>query len=154
VVACSATKQKVAGPVPAWHLYDGVAFRVLNRALRGGTWPLDLDVVILSAKYGLIDPTTVIESYDEVMTEPHAAQLQHGVHRRLNRLICGRGYQELLIFAGRTYLRAIRLAPVWYPAGLEIRVAPGPIGRKLGCLRSWLHEPVPVPFLTQPADGE
>ena len=138
IIACSATKNEVTGLTPAWQLYDGVGFRVLKRALHMNRWPADLDVVILSAKYGLIEPDTMIEPYNQLMTEEHASRLQHSVHERLHRLVSARGYQELLVFAGKAYLRALRLAPVWYPTGLAVQVAEGGIGEKLKRLREWL----------------
>ncbi len=136
LVSCSARKHPTDGPLPAWHLYDGVAFRVLKRALRTGEWPADLDVVILSAKYGLLEPDASVETYDEVMTPARARRLQHGVHARLLRLVESRSYEQLLVFAGQEYLRALRLSPVWLPRTLTVEVAGGRIGEKLHWLRT------------------
>ena len=135
LVACSARKNPVSGSVPAWHLYDGVAFRVLKRALRAAEWPTDLDVVILSAKYGLLAPETPIETYDEVMTPARGQRMKHVVHGSLLRLVESRPYRQLLVFAGRDYLQALRLSPVWLPRTLAVEVAGGGIGEKLHWLR-------------------
>jgi hypothetical protein len=56
--------------------YDGVHFRVLRKAQREGYWPENLDMLILSAKYGLLDLDTVIEHYDLRMTSEQALQLK------------------------------------------------------------------------------
>jgi hypothetical protein len=138
LVSCSAKKNTVAGSVPAWHLYDGVAYRVLKRALRADEWPEDLDIVILSAKYGLIEPDAVIETYDEIMTPDRAQRIQHVVHGKLARLVESRPYEQLLVFAGQDYLRALRLSPIWLPRRLIVEIAGGGIGRKLHWLRSQL----------------
>lgn len=138
LVSCSAQKNTVTGSVPAWHLYDGVAYRVMKRALRAAEWPEDLDVVILSSKYGLIEPDAPIDAYDEIMTPERAERMQHVVHGKLVRLIESRAYRELLVFAGQDYLRALRLSPVWLPRRLSVEVAPGGIGKKLHRLRLWI----------------
>jgi hypothetical protein len=142
VVSCSAQKNDVTGPVPAWHLYDGVAYRVLKRALADADWPGDLDVAILSAKYGLIEPDTSIDTYDEIMTPSRAERMQHVVHDKLLRLVESRGYRQLLVFAGKDYLRALRVSPFWLPRNLAVDVAVGGIGMKLHRLRMWVRETV------------
>lgn len=140
LVSCSGRKDPVTGSVPAWHLYDGVAYRVLKRVLRDAEWPEDLDVVILSAKYGLIEPDTAIDTYDEIMTPARAERMQHVVHDKLVRLIQSRTYQQLLVFAGLDYLRALRLSPFWLPRTISVEIAHGGIGKKLHCLRLWLAD--------------
>lgn len=66
VVACSATKDPnlKTRPMRADEAYTGQAFRLSKAALRasGARW------FILSARYGLIRPSTCIESYDVKMT--------------------------------------------------------------------------------------
>lgn len=140
LVSCSGRKNPVTGSVPAWHLYDGVAYRVLKRALRAADWPEDLDVVILSAKYGLIEPDTAIDTYDEIMTPARAERMQHVVHDKLVRLIDSRAYRQLLVFAGQDYLCALRLSPFWLPRGVNVEIASGGIGNKLHRLRLWITD--------------
>lgn len=138
LVSCSAQKNSVTGSTPAWHLYDGVAYRVLKRALRAAEWPEDLDIVILSAKYGLIEPDASIETYDEIMTPDRALRIQHVVHGKLVRLVESRPYEQLLVFAGQEYLRALRLSPAWLPRTIAVEIAGGGIGKKLHRLRLWV----------------
>src|SRR5947209_3928068 len=54
LLACSKRKLHTAGLLPAFQRYDGGAFRIVKRALREGHEPLNLAILILSAKYGLI----------------------------------------------------------------------------------------------------
>src|SRR5947209_15628331 len=66
LLACSAAKHK--GRAPAIQLYDGVNYRVLRKALAEGGWPPGLVIQIISAKYGLLDGSTIIDNYDQRMS--------------------------------------------------------------------------------------
>jgi hypothetical protein len=61
LLACSATKLSV--PAPAYQIYQGAIFRKgLDWAQREGLW-----VMILSAKYGLINWDYPVSPYDQLM---------------------------------------------------------------------------------------
>ncbi len=66
IVACSATKARTlsSAPMPARDAYTGQAFRMCRFHLER----LRLKWCILSAHYGFIWPSTLIESYDVKMT--------------------------------------------------------------------------------------
>ena len=68
IVTCSQRKRPDPGLLPAIERYDGVHFRVLRKARQEGHWPANLDVLIVSTKYGLLDLDTAIENYDLRMT--------------------------------------------------------------------------------------
>jgi len=56
IIPCS--KRKTAPPrvkVSAINLYDGPFYRIIRKAFRESGKPDNLDIMILSAKYGLID---------------------------------------------------------------------------------------------------
>ncbi len=76
ILACSQRKHPDSGLMPAIERYDGVNFRVLQKATREGYLSENLDMLILSAKYGLIEANTPIESYDLKMTKQRAQELQ------------------------------------------------------------------------------
>jgi cytoplasmic iron level regulating protein YaaA (DUF328/UPF0246 family) len=75
ILACSARKRLDRSALPAIERYDGVNFRILKKLQREHAFPHDLDVLILSAKYGLLRPETPIEAYNLKMTEARAAEL-------------------------------------------------------------------------------
>ena len=75
IVACSQRKRRDSGLLPAIERYDGLYFRVLRKARREGYWPANLDVLIVSAKYGLLELHTAIENYDLRMTPEQAMRL-------------------------------------------------------------------------------
>lgn len=64
IVMCSKRKRSAPDLLPALERYDGIFFRILRKARREGHWPDNLDILILSAKYGLLELDTAIENYD------------------------------------------------------------------------------------------
>lgn len=70
VLACSATK--LAHAAPAIELYRGVMYSAYRANVRAETAPT---VMILSARHGFVCPHTVIEPYEQRMTEARAEAL-------------------------------------------------------------------------------
>ena len=54
LLSCSASKDPRHGLLPAEERYTGVFFRVVARAKRENYWPGDLELAIVSARYGLL----------------------------------------------------------------------------------------------------
>ncbi|MCS7242945.1 DUF6884 domain-containing protein [Candidatus Caldatribacterium sp.] len=139
IMSCSSRKHKVVGTVRAWDLYDGVAFRLVKKLQREGKFPEDVDILILSARYGLISPTEEIEFYDQQMTHTTACeQVQHNV-LTLQHILSVRNYREVFMVAGSTYLEALRPFAAWVPVGVKVTVASGGIGEKLQKMKRWLE---------------
>ena len=74
IMGCSDRKRTATGRLPALDLYDGVNFRVLRTFLNEHGWPPGLCIKIVSAKYGLLDATDLIETYDQRLDEAAARQ--------------------------------------------------------------------------------
>jgi hypothetical protein len=70
IVTCSQRKRSDLELLPALERYDGIFFRILRKALREGHWSGTLEVLIISAKYGLLELDTVIENRARSSTPP------------------------------------------------------------------------------------
>src|SRR3954470_6352658 len=93
ILACSQRKNPAAGLLPAIDRYDGPAFRVLRKFL--GEGPADPPVVlILSAKYGLIEAAQAIPDYDCCMSAALAKQLHPRVLEAGRRILESDHWQE------------------------------------------------------------
>ena len=137
IVSCSARKLK-ENRTPAWNLYDGTAFRTLKKTEREFGIPTDLDILILSAKYGLIFPTAVIDHYDQPMSNAIAALQSTANCGFLSAFLSTHNYREVFLFAGQTYLLALQPVDSWLPSGVRLIIPPGGIGDKLHELKRWL----------------
>lgn len=139
ILSCSKRKRPDPGLLPAIERYDGVNFRVLRKARREGYWPDHLDVLILSAKYGLLEWDKPIENYDSRMTQKRALELQSTVGTQLSGYLSQTDYQEVFINLGRAYLIALASAQQELNIQEKVRYATGGIGKKMAQMKSWLH---------------
>ncbi len=139
IVSCSARKNQFDTPHPAWLVYDGVAFRSLKKIEREGKWPKDLDVLILSAEFGLISPDFLICNYDRSMTSERADEIAGSVARELEKQFEETRWSVVVLGMGQTYLKALR--EVVWPAQLSVGVIPGRVGVKLKLMKRWILNP-------------
>jgi hypothetical protein len=147
ILGCSERKRAVTGKLPALELYDGVNYRVLRTFLTERGWPPGLSVKILSAKYGLIDATDLIEKYDQRFVEPAARQINRKILKALARV----GTPScVFINLGKDYLPAIEGIDSLFP-GHKLVYAHGGIGRKMHLMKKWL---LGLPTRTAPLPGQ
>jgi len=139
IVACSQRKRSAPGLLPAIERYDGVNFRVLRKAQREGYWPKNLDVLILSAKYGLLKSDTLIENYDLKMTPRWAIELRARVSADLDECLERTPYSEVFINLGKVYLAALTLSKELRTMNGRVRYATGGIGEKMSQMKKWLQ---------------
>jgi uncharacterized protein DUF6884 len=138
ILACSQRKREDAGLLPAIERYDGVNFRLLHKAKREGYWPAGLRVLILSAKYGLLEADEPIENYDLRMTRDHAMGFQESVSHHLNEVLGEADWHGIFVNLGRDYLPAIAAASELSRFGDSVFYAQGGIGERMAQLKKWL----------------
>jgi hypothetical protein len=135
LLGCSDRKRAVKGKLPALELYDGVNFRVLRAFLNEHGWPPGLCIKILSAKYGLIDATDLIETYDQRLDESTARQMNGKVLKALASVgtpTC------VFVNLGKDYLRSVEGIERLFP-GQQFVYAEGGIGLKMAQMKKWLR---------------
>ena len=135
VLACSKTKRPARGR--ALDVYDGPGFRTI-RANRAAT---ELDVVIVSAKYGAISGEDQIAPYDRVLKAGDEITLK--IRADLDRRLATKRYGNVFVFLGPVYLAAVGDVREYLVGSPRITVANGGIGRRLGQLRQWLEDVAP-----------
>ncbi len=126
ILACSATKAKVpeGRKVPAWGLYDGLFYRAIKKSgFRLGT-ESRLDLLILSAKYGILSPFRCIETYNEKMTRARAIEIRPVVVESLRVSIWGR-YKRVILCMGQVYKLALIPYSEWCPSIYRIEEIKG-----------------------------
>lgn len=103
--------------------------------LRERMWPMQLDVAVLSAKFGLIGALTEIEAYDQRMTPERAAALapiiSTQVHDWTDR------YSRIRLCLGTDYLSALPMPRLERWGGVD--VFQGPIGVKRQSMVSFIR---------------
>lgn len=140
IVSCSKAKRSDAGVLPAIDRYDGPVFRLLRRARAAGLLG-NVDVMILSAKHGLIPAEWMIHDYDHVMTPARASELAGTVSVELWRW---EGLHEecddVFVNVGQSYAAAIAGFDEWcLRRGIVVTQAAGGIGERLAQTKAWLE---------------
>jgi cytoplasmic iron level regulating protein YaaA (DUF328/UPF0246 family) len=107
IQSCSATKQNVEKPVQALDLYDGYFFRIIKKAVRAGRFEPGLDIIIISAKHGVVEPDDEIRNYDQRMDTERAEELNDDVVDAITDKVAEEGYEKVWINLGKDYLPAV-----------------------------------------------
>lgn len=135
IIACS--QRKVAGLAAeaAWDVYDGVVYRVLKKRIGPrNNWPASLDLLIVSAKYGVIRPDRRIQPYDQTMPTGCRPGRWAGA---LRRLVAGEDYRFVHVNLGRAYQAAIGDVAGLFPEA-EVTAASGGIGQRAAQTAAWV----------------
>jgi hypothetical protein len=139
IVACSQRKRSDPGLLPAITRYDGGQFRVLRKAQRDGYLPECLDVLILSAKYGLIEASTPIADYEQRMNRKRASELKAQVTQALGVYDRKNIYTQVYVDLGQDYRPAVKGLTELFK-GSQVTLVEGRIGERLRQLKLWLTE--------------
>ena len=143
LLSCSARKRKTpTRPIPAIQRYDGVLFRVLRKYIREQGRSPKIDILVLSARYGLITSQAPIRYYDQRMTRERASELQQAVQTALIRSLGHKRYARILVAVGYDYRPLLHATPCLRHAFWQT----GPIGKRAQFLKSWLHNSHSVPL--------
>jgi hypothetical protein len=133
ILGCSDRKRAVKGKLPALDLYDGVNFRVLRAFLNEHGWPPGLCIKILSAKYGLIEATALIETYDQRLDLAAARQMNRVTLKKLARFGTP---SSVFVNLGHDYLPAVDGIDRLFQG--KVAYADGGIGLKMARMKHWL----------------
>jgi hypothetical protein len=125
--------------MPAIDRYDGPVFRVLRKYLREG--PADVPtVLILSAKFGLIESDREIPWYDHRLSKASLNRLRPRVLKMARHVLRSRQWRAVGLCAGREYRSALNGLAELIPEGVGLDLLPGGLGKRLTALRNWLRQ--------------
>ncbi len=137
LMSCSSKKRNTDRPIPAIDLYNGVFFSVYKKAVK--TFPSlssKVKVLIISAKYGLIDASHSISYYDLKMSHSIALAQRNENTSILQSFIHDLKPETLVVVMGKTYLQSVDLSDIQIP----IMIISGEIGVMLHNLKQWLYD--------------
>ncbi|MBV9294304.1 MAG: hypothetical protein JO145_01935 [Acidobacteriaceae bacterium] len=116
--------------------YDGIFFRVLRKWMRAqSSDSVPTDLLIVSARFGLIDANKQIPNYDVRMTRERASELAPQIQAALRIRLRRNVYRNIFVNLGREYLATV--------AGLNglqrATWAVGGIGQRARQMKQWLE---------------
>lgn len=139
VIACSQRKTPGLAEGPAWEIYDGALYRVLKKSfrIRPALRPA-IEILIVSARYGVIAPETVITTYNEHLTPILVRARGDYWSEQLQARLGGRVFRAAHVNLGREYLRALPgLAGLLAPADVDWTA--GGIGTRCAATKRWVE---------------
>lgn len=142
LISCSKSKKKNDGFLKAIERYNGVAYKVFKKWQRENTQTHDLDMLILSAEYGLIPPSYYIEWYDKKLSKNESEDLKKNIDLDLKNYLRYRNYDEVFLHMGKDYRTLMKksLDEVLNDEKTKIIESEGKIGEKLHELKNWLNK--------------
>lgn len=138
VISCSKRKNKSENLLPAIERYTGAWYGVINKLKRENRYPPNLDIVIISAKYGFLEPNDPIENYDLRMTEKRAKELNHEIISKFKTLLESTHYNTIYINLGKDYLPAIDGLKDIISQNSKIRYAKGRVGERKSQMKKFI----------------
>lgn len=136
ILGCSSNKLTSTDLLPALSRYDGPYYRVINKFLRNSSWPTNLSVGVLSAKYGLIGGLTQIEYYNQRMDRSRASELKLPTTETVFKW--SQRHKNISFLLGKDYLEALNL-DFLRRNKITHKIVDGPIGLKLNHLHNLLR---------------
>ena len=136
IISCSQRKIETQGTLYAMYRYDGPTYRTLWKCLREGRLPDNLDVLIISAKYGLLTWREPILNYEQKMTAERADALRPFIQERLIKILEVQQYDQVFINLGKLYMRTLDGFHWGLVSAME---ASGGIGLKTQQMKAWLE---------------
>ena len=142
IVSCSQRKDPFDEPIPAVNRYDGPTYRCLRKMWREGKTFENLDILIISAKYGLLPCQQPIENYDQKMTLKRAEELRPRIQACLGTVLATTSvwkpnpYDQVFINLGKTYAKTLEGFHWGTVSTLEVG---GGIGLKTQQMKAWLE---------------
>ncbi len=130
VISCSERKNKSKNLIPAIERYTGQWYGVINKLKRENKYPINLDVVIISSKYGFLKPDDPIEDYDLRMDEKRAKELNPQIMGKFKMLLESKYYNTIFINLGRDYSPAIDGLKDIIPRNSKTIYAKGKVGER------------------------
>ena len=139
ILACSQRKLDNKELLPAIERYDGGSYRVIRKAQREKCNLDNIEILILSAKYGLIEAFTPIANYEQRINQDRAKELNHQLLQKLKKYVKKNSYIEIHLDLGLNYNLAVERIQNLFPRSHFV-FAKGRIGERLRQLKLWLEE--------------
>jgi len=129
IISCSKKKRSSLAPCRAIDLYDGPSYMIIRKIIREENLPRDLDIYIVSGKYGLIRSDEVIDDYDMTIDDKIVEKTRS--REKMSELL-DRGYEDVFVNMGNQYLGHFQHLLA------DAKKATGRIGQKNALMRKWI----------------
>ena len=138
ILSCSQSKKIDETDLPAIQRYDGPSFRLLRRYL--SQTDEDLEIYILSAKYGLIRHQTSIPYYEQKLRNDRIEELKESISKQKRNIFSEtQKRNSFFINLGKTYLQVFEPVFEEQIKNSNTTFASGSSGKRLAEMYDWLY---------------
>lgn len=123
-------------PIEALERYRGLAFGVIRKLRGKGKLPKDLEIMIVSARFGLIGPEEKIPYVDQIMTYKSANELRKGFHEKLKAKFDRVKFSDIFVNLGAVYEKSIEGFEKFVDA--KVTYASGTLGKRAKQMKQWI----------------
>ncbi len=138
IISCSNKKSKADGLLPAIERYTGAWYEVIKKLRREKRLPVNLDIVIISAKYGFLKSNEPIEYYDLIMTKERAEELNPKILSSFESLLSNIDYEAVFINLGNDYMPSITGLESIISHDTKLYYAKGRVGERKKRMKEWI----------------
>lgn len=103
IISCSQKKSDIDNPAPAIKLYDGPFFKMIRKMKEERDLPENMQVIIISAKYGAIGLYDLIEKYDQRLNKNNYNESKKKINSSIKKLLANNEYNEIFLGLGKEY---------------------------------------------------
>jgi len=136
IISSSKRQKKDKSPLPALERYDGFMFRILKKLKRENKLPADLDIIIISSKFGLLKPEDKVPYVNHMMTFLQAREVKNKFLNEFKKLFDKKNYSEIFVNLGASYLESIK--GIEKLTNAKIIYAKGKMGQKANHMKRWI----------------
>lgn len=138
ITSCSRKKKIDDNLLPAIERYDGPSFRILRKYLHHSN--KDVDIYILSAKYGFLQADTNIPFYEQKLTDKRSQELKDILLTQVNEFFAIDSSSKLFVNLGKSYLTLFdSVLSKTLQNALSIKYTSGSTGKRLAEMHDWLY---------------
>jgi hypothetical protein len=138
IISCSKKKNRMPKKCRAIDIYTGINYKTIKKLKRENKLLKNIDILIISAKYGLIHPDSLINTYEMKMTKKRALELNPVICKKLEGGFDKKKFSEIFINLGKEYMMAINGFEELLPNNTKIVYAHGGIGQRLSQMKKWI----------------
>lgn len=139
IISCSGAKDEASGKLHALMRYKGPFYPTLHKAIRENRLPANLDILIISAKYGLLKSDDLIEYYDQKMDATRANELRPHIQADLKTFLNGKDYDQLFNGLWQVYNKTLKGFDLEKHCRFMVPVEKNR-GKKMRQLKGWIIE--------------
>lgn len=116
IIESSKIKTNVSNPAPAIELYNDSIYRTIRKMDKKGSLPKNIQILIISTKYGLLGAYDLIEKYNPKISKKRAEKLKKGITKKFTLFLKNKNFkrfslvqEKIILLYSKTLILVVKL---------------------------------------------